>query len=268
MRSLILPNGSPSNPNQVQLFYSDAHAITIHYDNVNTVNVSVLGAANPIPVNVTDATDAATLIQQINNAIASGAENTAAVIASNSVLTAPTIAAAATSIITLSWAAIAGAVSYNIYIGLSSGGEGNSPSGSSPTNSFAFNGNFGQPYYFTVTAVNQFGRESAQSNEVTATVNVPLVFSSISPNTRNVGNGHFVATITGTGFLTLPQSRFYLKLNGADLATGGSGPVLPIDDNSYVFDFINAATGIIFPSAGTYNVFIEAVDTGLTIAAS
>jgi fibronectin type 3 domain-containing protein len=85
--------------------------------------------------------------------------------------TAPTglVATAGNGSVALSWTASAGATSYNIYRGTTSGGEGATPVGTSATNSFTNTGlTNGTTYYYKVSAANSAGT-SAQSSEVSAT---------------------------------------------------------------------------------------------------
>ena len=72
--------------------------------------------------------------------------------------------------VTLTWAASAGATSYNIYRGLSSGNESTvaSPSGVTSTSYTVTGLANGKAYYFRITAVNSSG-VSGYSNEATAT---------------------------------------------------------------------------------------------------
>jgi fibronectin type 3 domain-containing protein len=71
--------------------------------------------------------------------------------------------------VVLSWTASAGATSYNIYRGTTSGGEGSTPVGTATSNSFTDTGlTNGTTYYYKVSATNSAGT-SAQSSEVSAT---------------------------------------------------------------------------------------------------
>jgi fibronectin type 3 domain-containing protein len=77
--------------------------------------------------------------------------------------------AAGNQSVTLSWTASTGATSYNVYRGMSPGGEGNSPVATnvSTTTYTDLNLTNGTTYYYQVTAVNGNG-ESARSTEVSA----------------------------------------------------------------------------------------------------
>jgi hypothetical protein len=71
--------------------------------------------------------------------------------------------------VALTWTASAGATSYSIYRGTTSGGEGTTPVGTATSNSFTDTGlTNGTTYYYKVSATNSAGT-SAQSSEVSAT---------------------------------------------------------------------------------------------------
>ena len=85
------------------------------------------------------------------------------------------------SAITLQWQPVSGALIYNVFRGLSPGGEGANPYTSGLTStSFVDNGvNPGTTYYYTVVAAD-FTGEGADSNEVSAEVADPLAVTSTS----------------------------------------------------------------------------------------
>jgi len=76
--------------------------------------------------------------------------------------------------VSLTWAPVAGAASYNVYRGASAGGEGTAPiaTGITGASSVDTTVNNGTTYYYTVTAVNA-GGVSGASNEASATPQVP-----------------------------------------------------------------------------------------------
>ena len=98
--------------------------------------------------------------------------NTVSAIPGGSVLAAPAglTATAGTGSVNLSWNGVSGASSYNLYRGLSAGGEGAAPfainiSSASYSDSAV---SYGTAYYYFVTALNTTG-ESGASNEASAT---------------------------------------------------------------------------------------------------
>jgi hypothetical protein len=79
------------------------------------------------------------------------------------------VATGGNGLVALTWTASAGATSYSIYRGTTSGGEGSTRIGTATSNSFTDTGLAnGTTYYYTVTASNTAGT-SAQSSEVHAT---------------------------------------------------------------------------------------------------
>lgn len=85
-------------------------------------------------------------------------------------IAAPTqlVANGGASAIALTWNAVSGAASYNVYRGTSSGGESSLATGVA-TNSYSdSSGSAGTIYYYKVTAVDAQSNESAKSNEAVA----------------------------------------------------------------------------------------------------
>jgi subtilase family serine protease len=77
------------------------------------------------------------------------------------------------AMVTLSWTAVSGATSYNVYRGASAGGESATPVTTSSTTSATLTGlTNGTAYYFTVAGVDA-GGTSAMSNEASATPMAP-----------------------------------------------------------------------------------------------
>jgi fibronectin type 3 domain-containing protein len=117
-----------------------------------------------------------------------------------SVPSAPTGLAASSgnALVTLSWAAVSGATSYNVYRGTASGGEGATPistglTGASYADSAVTNGT---TYYYTVAAVNANGT-SGMSNEVASTPSSATDIVAI--NCGGSAAGAFVADTDVTG---------------------------------------------------------------------
>jgi hypothetical protein len=104
----------------------------------------------------------------------------------------------------LSWNASAGATSYHIYCGTTSGGEGTTPVGTSTTNSFTVTGlTNGTEYFCTVNASNSAGT-SAHSNEVSGlpTTGSPPPPSSLTISAGGPATGTWVADEDFTGGAT------------------------------------------------------------------
>jgi subtilase family serine protease len=74
------------------------------------------------------------------------------------------------SSVTVSWSAVSGAASYNVYRGTASDAEASTPAGPGvKTTNVTFSGlSSGKTYYFQVTALNSLGVESGKSMEVSA----------------------------------------------------------------------------------------------------
>lgn len=91
--------------------------------------------------------------------------------------------------IVLSWTASAGASSYNVYEGATSGGEGTTPIASGiTTNSFTVTGlTNGSSYYFTVAAVNSIGT-SGPSNEAQGKTALPSGLLAYEPFGEALGS--------------------------------------------------------------------------------
>jgi fibronectin type 3 domain-containing protein len=88
------------------------------------------------------------------------------------------LSGAGTHDVILSWIAspTSGIAGYNLYRGTTPGGESSAPLNSSPINSTVYadvNVTAGAQYYYVVTAVAWSGAQSANSNEVSATIPSP-----------------------------------------------------------------------------------------------
>ncbi|MBV9450468.1 MAG: hypothetical protein JO345_31720, partial [Streptosporangiaceae bacterium] len=104
----------------------------------------------------------------------------------------------------LTWTASAGATSYNIYRGTTSGGEGATPVGTATTNSFTDTGlTNGTTYWYKVSATNSAGT-SAQSGEVSAmpSKSSPPPPSSLQISTGGPASGTWLADEDFTGGAT------------------------------------------------------------------
>lgn len=113
------------------------------------------------------------VVKAVNN----GGESAKSAEAKATLATAPATPASATAAtgtsagsITLSWSAVSGAASYNVYRGTVSDGEGATPAAAGvKTSSLTVTGlSSGKTYYFQVTALNSVGAESGKSMEASA----------------------------------------------------------------------------------------------------
>jgi len=102
------------------------------------------------------------------------------------------VAAAGNGQVTLSWTASAGATSYSVYEGATSGGESKTPvlTGIAATTATITGLTDGTEYFFTVSAVNA-GGSSAASTEVAATPAAPSSSSGGSSSGGSHGGGAF-----------------------------------------------------------------------------
>lgn len=140
--------------------------------------------------------------------------------------------------ITLNWSAVAGAASYNVYMGTSAGGESLTPiaTGVVGTTFISQGLTGGVQYFYYVTAVDP-GGESGQSNEASATptaavfvvppgftpgdIIVYRVGDSTSPAGTSAATPVFLDEYTPTG--TLVQSTALPSTNATGLALTDSG---------------------------------------------
>jgi fibronectin type 3 domain-containing protein len=169
MRSITLP--TPLQP--IQVFIEKIEAL--QYDNVNTVNIGAGGNATAYPVAVTDATDAAAMLQQINNAINSTAIST--FITGNPVPTTAPVAPVATpdyGQTKITWNQMASNYAFRVYRSEASG-SGYAAIGDTNVNSFLDqNITPGVTYYYVVTTYTARG-ESGYSTEVNGASLIPAV---------------------------------------------------------------------------------------------
>jgi fibronectin type 3 domain-containing protein len=109
--------------------------------------------------------------------------------------------------VTLTWTAPAGAYAFNVYRGTTPGGEGATPYATNvPANSFTdtavTNGNV---YYYTVTALNAVGLESAATAEVSAAPPVPVTVQTVAVNDGAAQRSRVTdVVVTFSGKVTLP----------------------------------------------------------------
>src|SRR5580693_9194662 len=111
-------------------------------------------------------------------------------------------ATAGNASVALTWTASAGATSYSIYRGTTSGGEGTTPVGTATTNNFTDTGlTNGTTYYYKISATNSAGT-SAQSSEVHATPTASPPPSSLQISAGGPATGTWLADRDFTGGAT------------------------------------------------------------------
>ncbi len=159
-----------------------------------TVNIpSVIGNANTAYVGFTAGTGGLTAKQYINNWIYTPG---------GALPAAPTVTAAGgTAQATLTWPAVTGATSYNVYRGTTAGGEAATPLATGVTSTSFTNTGLaaGTTYYYKVSAVNA-GGEGLKSSEVSATTQaVPMAPTSPA---IVVGNSQLVVSWTASSAAT------------------------------------------------------------------
>lgn len=173
-------------------------------------------------------------------------------------------ATAGDAVVTLSWTAPNGAVSYNIYRGTSAGGEGPTPyaTGVTATSYTDTAVSDGTAYYYTVTAVNAntsitpvIPSESAASTEVSATpmrVVPPAAPTNLAAAGTPANQATAKLTLTWSASTGATSYNIYRSLNangegGTPLATGVTG-------TSYTDSSVTFAT--------TYFYKVTAVNAG------
>ncbi len=131
------------------------------------VNGTVLTPGQSVTLTVTFAPTSGGAVSGANVSIASNATNSPAVVS---------LSGTGIHSVVLSWnASPTGGVTYNVFRGTSSGGEGTTPINTSPVNLLTYTDTSVTPggnYYYTVEAVNSAG-SSAPSNEAPASVPNP-----------------------------------------------------------------------------------------------
>lgn len=148
--------------------------------------------------------------------------------------------------ITVSWSAVTGASSYNVYRSISSGATG-TLAGSSATASYTdISGIVGATYYYTVKAVNSSG-ESAASSEVSETF-YKLMAGAMQGKSLS---------LTGTVTTFAGSSGFSGLVNGVGAAARFSLPQGMATDGNYLYvaDYLNNAIRKIDPATQTVSTF-------------
>ncbi|HTV73857.1 MAG TPA: fibronectin type III domain-containing protein [Candidatus Acidoferrales bacterium] len=163
----------------------------------------------------------------------------------NATPTAPTTAPAApagvtttpgSTQVTLSWTPLAGASSYNIYQGLTPGGESTTPVATGITaTSYTVTGlTNGVTYYFTVAGVNTIGAGTPSSEVSAAPASVPvpaapsgltasaadgIVILSWTPVSGATSYDVYIGTLGDDALSTLPQAQYNALFNDPSLDT-------------------------------------------------
>jgi fibronectin type 3 domain-containing protein len=114
----------------------------------------------------------------------------------------------------LTWNAVPGAATYNVYRGLASGGEATTPIATGLTSPAYTDKSLvdGQSYYYTVTAVD-FGGESPASDEMNTAPVAPLVPAPVYSQNGGAIAAGFQLTITNPAD---PDGTIYYTLDGSD----------------------------------------------------
>jgi fibronectin type 3 domain-containing protein len=168
--------------------------------------------------------------------------------------------------ILLSWDAVAGATSYNIYRSTTSGGEGTTPVANTTGTSYTDTGLTNGPppvYYYTVAAVNA-GGVGPQSAETATPTPLPT-----SP-----GNGQVAGVPVAGGSLyyckdaLLGGFDWFTTLNGwFPQVLGSSGadtPTKTVIDMAYASEGTMTFSNVVVPTSGLYNIdFRYAFASGL-----
>ena len=142
--------------------------------------------------------------------------------------------------ISLTWNAVSGAASYNVYASLSAL-EGYQKLGNTTSTSQTITGaSSGTTYYFKVAAVSSSGTEGAMSNYVSATASGGsggdgTTFTTVSA----------MSTWLGSQAANSPVTPYIVKLNVSSLS--GAGAALRSNPNKYVFLDLSGSTFTTIP---------------------
>jgi hypothetical protein len=163
--------------------------------------------------------------------------------------------------VTLTWGAVAGATSYNVYRATTSGGEGATPfatgvTGTSYTNTGLTNGT---TYYYQVTAVNASG-ESQKSAEVSVTPHVAPSVAGVSVNNGDAQRSmDTVLAVTFNTVVSLQSGAFTLTRVGLPNGVAGDNATVgTITVNLQTVGGVSVAT----LSFGGANVTTGSLDDG------
>jgi fibronectin type 3 domain-containing protein len=157
------------------------------------------------------------------------------------------------SSITITWSASAGATSYNIYRGTSSGGEGNIPIASTTSTTYTDKNLSSTPiYFYQVTAVNSSG-ESARTPEDASKTPPP---QSTGGNVGGVASGN--SQIYYCKDARLAGFDWFQRLTGwFPQVLGSSGSISPgkqVVDMAYATSGTMTFNNVVVPTSGLYTV--------------
>jgi fibronectin type 3 domain-containing protein len=165
------------------------------------------------------------------------------------------------AVVNLAWTAPTGAVSYDVYRGTTSGGEGTTPiaTGVTTTTYADTTVTNGTTYYYTVTAINgnaaPLANQSAASNEASATPQVgtpPAAPTNLTAKPVGPNNGAASVTLSWTGSTGATSYNVYRSING----NGETAPALATGITGTSFTDTTAGFGT------TYFYKVTAVGTG------
>ncbi len=224
----------------------------------NSFNVT--GLTNGTPYYFTVAAVDSSGVGSVSN------EATATPSASLGIPAAPTglTAAAGDSSATLSWSAVPGASTYNIYRGTTAGGESSTPiaTGVTGTTYMVTALTDGQAYYFTVAAVNTYGT-SGFSNQASATPAAPVEGTN-APADFSIYSQVVASNPVPAGFNMQPAAGTNLTEN-AWLADGGFSPY--ISRMSFTASQDGSATTFIATGGGGTS-FYSSIASGYFVGAT
>jgi hypothetical protein len=190
-------------------------------------------------------------------------------------------AAPGNAVVNLSWTAPTGAVTYNVYRGTTTGGEGTTPLATGvTTTSFADTTvTNGTTYFYTVTAVNAnatrvppLASESAASAEASATptpVAPPAAPTNLTATASAINTATPTVVLTWTGSAGATSYNVYRSLNGngeggTPLATGVTGTNFTDTTGAFGTTYFYKVTAV--NSGGESALSTEASATPLLVA--
>jgi F5/8 type C domain/Fibronectin type III domain len=163
------------------------------------------------------------------------------------------LTANADSSITITWPASAGATSYNLYRGTTSGGEGNTPVASTASTTYTDKNLSSTPtYFYQITAVNSCG-ESARTAEDASKTPPP---QSTGGNVPGVASGNSLifyckdARLSGFDWFQTLTGWFPQVLG----SSGSISPTKTVVDMAYATHGAMTFNDVVAPASGLYTV--------------